>query len=111
MELPTNALADVVHYKYWTALVSGHGVSGAYRGTYPETAAIYPPATMYGYWAAGWFYTRYVDVSFNMAAALQSHELTILVKLVAVVPHLLAIPVIYGLLRRRFGSGPALAAA
>lgn len=111
MELPTNALADVVHYKYWAALVSTQGVAGAYSGTYPETAAIYPPVTMYGYRAAGWIYRRAFDPSFDMAAALQSRELTVLVKLVAVVPHLLAIPVIYGLLRRRFGSGPALAAA
>jgi hypothetical protein len=111
MELPSNPLSDVVHYKYWTHQISTHGVSGAYSGEYPETAAIYPPVTMYGYRVAGWLYRHLYDPSFDMAAALTSHELTDLVKLVAVVPHLVSILVIYGLLRRRFGSGPALAAA
>jgi Gpi18-like mannosyltransferase len=111
LELPSNPLSDVVHYKYWTHQIATYGVSGAYSGTYPETAAIYPPVTMYGYRVAGWLYRHLYDPAFEMEAALTSHELTVLVKLVAVVPHLVSILVIYGLLRRRFGSGPALAAA
>ena len=111
VELPSNPLADVVHYKYWTRQIATHGVSGAYSGTYPETAAIYPPVTMYGYRIAGWLYRHLYDPTFDMPAALESHPLTVLVKLVAVVPHLVTILVIYGLLRRRFGPSSAIAAA
>lgn len=110
MELPAHSMADVTHYKYWTRQVTLHGVAGAYSGTYPETAAIYPPVTMYGYRVAGWIYQRWFDLSFNMPMALASHALTILVKLVAVVPHLIASLVVFGLLGRRFGTRPALLA-
>ena len=96
--LPVHAAADVTHYKYWTRQVATHGVAGAYSGTYPETAAIYPPTTMYGYRAVGWIYRRVADPTFDMQAALDSHLLTVLTKLVAVVPHLIGIPVIFGLL-------------
>lgn len=98
LSLPSNAAADVTHYKYWTRQVATQGVAGAYSGTYPETAAIYPPVTMYGYRAAGWIYRRVADPTFDMQAALDSHLLTVLTKLVAVVPYLIGIPVIFGLL-------------
>src|SRR5581483_2829960 len=61
MELPSNPLSDVVHYKYWTHQIATYGVSGAYSGEYPETAAIYPPVTMYGYRLAGWLYRHLYD--------------------------------------------------
>lgn len=108
MELPSHSAADVTHYKYWAKQIATHGVSGAYSGTYPETAAIYPPVTMYGYRIAGWIYRRGFDPSFDMELALQSHALTVLVKLVAVVPHLVTSLAIFGLLYRRFGGRPAL---
>lgn len=98
LELPTHPASDVSHYKYWTRQVATAGVSGAYSGTYPETSAIYPPLTMYGYRAAGWLYRRLVDPTFDMQVALGSHLLTVLTKLVAVVPLLLGIPILYGLL-------------
>jgi dolichyl-phosphate-mannose-protein mannosyltransferase len=111
LAVPSNPLADVVHYKYWTRQIATYGVSGAYSGTYPDSAAIYPPVTMYGYRVAGWLYRHFYDPTFFLDRALNSDLLAVLVKLVAVVPQLISIPVIYGLLRRRFGSGPALAAA
>lgn len=110
LALPTNPLSDVSHYKYWAKQIATHGVAGAYSGTYPETAAIYPPVTMYGYRVAGWIYRRAYDPAFEMEAALNSHALTVLVKLVAVVPHLAASLAIFGLLNRRFGGKPALLA-
>ncbi|MCC7369827.1 MAG: hypothetical protein IT306_15475 [Chloroflexi bacterium] len=110
LNLPSNPAADVVHYKYWAKQVATYGVAGAYSGTYPETAAIYPPVTMYGYRVAGWIYRRGFDPAFDMEAALNSHALTVLVKLVAVVPHLVASLAIFGLLYRRFGAPPALLA-
>ncbi len=109
--LPSHAAADVTHYKYWTRQVTLNGVSGAYSGTYPETAAIYPPLTMYGYAIAGWLYTGLIDPEFDLDRALGSRGLTVLVKLVAVVPHLVATVVIFGLLARRYAPGIALAAA
>jgi len=111
VELPSNPFADVVHYKYWTRQIATYGVSGAYSGSYPETAAIYPPVTMYGYRVSGWLYRHLYDPTFDMPTALESHPLTVLVKLVAVVPHLVTILAVYGLLRRRFGPNPAFAAA
>ena len=110
LALPSDPLSDVSHYKYWAKQIATHGVAGAYSGTYPETAAIYPPVTMYGYRVAGWIYRRAYDPAFEMEAALNSHALTVLVKLVAVVPHLVASLAIFGLLNRRFGAKPALLA-
>src|SRR4051812_28558940 len=88
MEVPSSPFADVVHYKYWTHQIATYGVSGAYSERYPELAAIYPRGTMYGYRIAGWLYRHFFDPTFDMPAALESHALTVLVKLVAVVPHL-----------------------
>lgn len=110
LSLPAHAASDVSHYKYWAKQIATHGVSGAYSGTYPETAAIYPPVTMYGYRVAGWIYRRGFDPAFEMNAALESQALAVLVKLVAVVPHLLGSLIIFGLLLRRFGSRSALLA-
>jgi Gpi18-like mannosyltransferase len=110
LALPAHAASDVGHYKYWAKQVATYGVAGAYSGTYPETAAIYPPVTMYGYRIAGWIYRRGFDPAFDMDAALASQALAVLVKLVAVVPHLLGSLVIFGLLLRRFGARPALLA-
>lgn len=110
LALPAHAASDVGHYKYWAKQVATQGISGAYSGTYPETAAIYPPVTMYGYRVAGWIYRRGFDPAFDMRAALESKALAVLVKLVAVVPHLLGSVVIFGLLLRRWGARPALLA-
>ena len=110
LAIPSHAASDVGHYKYWAKQIATHGVSGSYSGTYPETAAIYPPVTMYGYRIAGWIYRRAFDPSFDMAVALESHALAVLVKLVAVVPQLLGSLAIFGLLLRRFGLRPALLA-
>ncbi|MDP8924196.1 MAG: hypothetical protein M3O34_15135 [Chloroflexota bacterium] len=98
LELPSHSAADVTHYKYWTQHVAMNGLSAAYSGTYPETSAIYPPVTMYGYRAVGWVYMRYVDPVFDRQMALASHTLTVLTKLVAVLPYLVGIPIIFGLL-------------
>jgi hypothetical protein len=110
LAIPSHAASDVGHYKYWAKQIATYGVAGSYSGTYPETAAIYPPVTMYGYRVAGWIYRRGFDPVFDMAVALESQALAILVKLVAVVPHLLGSLAIFGLLLRRFGSRPALLA-
>lgn len=108
LAIPSHSASDVGHYKYWAKQIATYGVSGSYSGTYPESAAIYPPVTMYGYRVAGFVYKWVYDVQFEMGAALQSHELSVLVKLVAVVPHLLGSLAIYGLLLRRFGQRPAV---
>ncbi|MFN8522572.1 MAG: hypothetical protein U0821_05635 [Chloroflexota bacterium] len=108
MLAPAHAAADVTHYKYWARLVTDQGISGAYSGTYPETAAIYPPVTMYGYWLAGHLYLHVGDPEFEMDRALGSRALTILVKLVAVVPHLVGVAAIYLLVAGKFGQRSAL---
>jgi Gpi18-like mannosyltransferase len=108
LAIPSHAESDVLHYKYWTRQIATYGVSGSYSGTYPESAAIYPPVTMYGYRIVGWLYRRLYDPAFDMGAALQSQALSVLVRLVAVVPHLIGALAIFGLLLRRFGARPAL---
>jgi hypothetical protein len=110
LAIPSHSASDVGHYKYWAKQLATWGVAGAYSGTYPETAAIYPPVTMYGYRIAGFVYKWFFNFPFDMQVALASHELSVLVKLVAVVPHLLGSLAIYGLLLRRFGQAAALAA-
>ena len=65
---------------------------------------------MYGYRVVGWLYRHLYDPSFDMEVALQSHPLSVLIRLVAVVPHLLTALAIFGLLLRRFGPRPALLA-
>jgi hypothetical protein len=105
---PSDPASDVLHYKYWTRQIATHGVSGSYSGTYPETAAIYPPVTMYGFRVAGWLYRHLYDPTFDMGVALQSQALAVLIRLVAVVPHLATALAIFGLLLRRFGPRPAL---
>ncbi|MFN8637561.1 MAG: glycosyltransferase 87 family protein [Chloroflexota bacterium] len=107
LTIPSDPASDVLHYKYWTRQIATYGVSGSYSGTYPETAAIYPPVTMYGYRVAGWLYRHLYDLTFDMDVALESQPLAVLDKLVAVVPHLLCALAIFALLKRRFGSGPA----
>jgi Gpi18-like mannosyltransferase len=108
MATPSHPASDIGHYKYWTKQIATYGVSGSYSGTYPESAAIYPPVTMYGYRIVGFIYKRGFDILFEMEPALASQELTVLIRLVAVVPHLIGALVIYGLLIRRFGQQPAL---
>jgi Gpi18-like mannosyltransferase len=110
LAVPSDPFSDVLHYKYWTHQIATYGVSGSYSGTYPETAAIYPPVTMYGYRVAGWLYRHLYDSSFDMEVALQSQALAVLIRLVAVVPHLATSLAIYLLLLRRFGVRPALLA-
>jgi hypothetical protein len=108
---PAHAAADVTHYKYWARLVTLEGISGAYSGEYPVTAAIYPPVTMYGYWLAGLVYRAFFDPTFTMEVALGSRALTGLVKLVAVVPHLATVVAIFFIVVRPRGQGVALVAA
>ncbi len=109
MLAPAHAASDVIHYKYWARLVTVEGIARAYSGTYPETAAIYPPLTMYGYRLAGLVYQAAVEPSFDLDRALGSRALSLLVKLVAVIPHLVTIGAIFWLLRvrNRTASGSA----
>jgi hypothetical protein len=110
LAIPSDPYSDVLHYKYWTHQVATYGVSGSYSGTYPETAAIYPPVTMYGFRVAGWIYRHVFDPSFDMEVALQSQALSVLIRLVAIVPFLVGALAIFGLLLRRFGPRAALLA-
>jgi Gpi18-like mannosyltransferase len=110
LAIPSHSASDVGHYKYWAKQIATYGVAGSYSGTYPESAAIYPPVTMYGYRIAGFIYKWAFDVQFEMAPALESQALAVLVKLVAVVPHVLGALAIYALLLRRFDQRSALMA-
>ena len=66
---------------------------------------------MYGYRVAGLDLPAVLRSGASTCrVALESHALTILVKLVAVVPHLVGSLAIFGLLFRRFGAKPALLA-
>src|SRR5215217_5235163 len=79
---------DVVHYKYWTRLVTLGGISAAYSGTYPETYAIYPPITLYAYQVVGQLYRLVADPSFDVEAMLASQALAVGIKAVAITFHL-----------------------
>lgn len=93
-------LADLTHYKYWAWLVTVHGLHAAYSGTYPETYAIYPPVTLLPYRLAGEAYRAAIDPTFALERALQSHALTVLLRLAALGFHLLVGMLVFGVARR-----------
>src|SRR6266851_4765472 len=101
------AEGDMIHYVYWTRLVSVNGIQAAYSGTYHETYAVYPPVTLYGLALAGGAYRLWVDPAFDVDRALQSSWLVQAIKLTAVGWHLLCALAIYLLVPRRPGRGLA----
>lgn len=101
---------DITHYIYWTRLVTLGGVQNAYGGTWPETYAVYPPVTLYGYQVIGFLYQAFVDPSFELQAALSSRWLHRAVKAVAVFWHLVTGLAIFLLVRRQAGARYAGAA-
>jgi hypothetical protein len=101
------AEGDMIHYVYWTRLVSVDGIQAAYSGTYHETYAIYPPVTLYGLALAGGAYRLWVDPAFDVDQALHSSWLVRAIKLTAVGWHLLCALAIYLLVQRQAGRGLA----
>jgi dolichyl-phosphate-mannose-protein mannosyltransferase len=101
---------DSAHYKYWTRLVTLEGIHRAYRGTWPETYAIYPPVHLYYYRLVGEVYRQAVDPTFERDRALGSPLLTFLLKVPAVLAHAAAAGVVYLITRSRLGFGLALLA-
>jgi Gpi18-like mannosyltransferase len=91
---------DITHYIYWTRLVSLGGVQDAYGGTWPETYAVYPPVTLYGYQLIGNAYRVFVDPSFDPARAQDSTWLLRAIKFTAIAWHLLAALAIYYVVRQ-----------
>ena len=100
---------DFTHYVAWTRLVTLEGVERAYRGTYPETFAVYGPVVMASYRAAGLAYRAAVDPTFALAPAEASPWLRRAIKAVALGWHLGAAVVLGWLVWR--GSGPLWGAA
>jgi hypothetical protein len=98
---------DVDHYKFWTKLVAEGGVQAAYSGVFPHTYAIYPPFTLYFYWAAGQAYRTIIDPAFDMPRALADPTLTFMVKIPGMLFHLLTVALLYQWLRRRQGTRQA----
>lgn len=88
-------LTDLDHYVYWTRLVTLGGVQAAYSGTWPETFAVYPPVTLYGYQLVGSLYQALVDPTFDLSRAMQSGWLRAGLKLAAFGWHLAAAAGVY----------------
>ncbi len=101
-------LGDITHYVYWTRLVTLGGIQDAYRGTWPETYAVYPPVTLYAYQLVGTAYRWFEDPTFDPAQAQASVWLRRGIKAAALAWHLLAAVAIYLLVRR--ATNPRLAA-
>lgn len=101
---------DSAHYKYWARLVTVEGIHRAYRGTWPETYAIYPPVHLYYYRLVGEIYRQVADPTFDLKRALDSRLLTFLLKVPAVLAHVAAAGVVYMVVRPQLGFGPALLA-
>ena len=102
---------DSAHYKYWTRLVTLEGIHRAYRGTWPETYAIYPPVHLYYYRLVGEIYRQAADPTFELGRALGSPLLTFLLKVPAVLAHAAAAGMVYLVARPHLGFGRALLAA
>jgi hypothetical protein len=84
------ATGDLTHYVAWTRLVTLEGLEHAYRGTYPETFALYGPVVMASYRVAGVAYRAAVDPAFEAGRAAESPWLRRALKLVALSWHLAA---------------------
>jgi Gpi18-like mannosyltransferase len=98
---------DIVHYVYWTRLVTLGGIQAAYSGTWPETYAVYPPLPLYPYQAIGNLYRLFQDPTFDAEQAQQSLWLREAIKLSAVLWHLLTALAIYFVVRRAYGERAA----
>jgi len=107
---PAGPLADLTHYKYWARLVTVDGMHAAYSGEYPETYAIYPPVTLLTFRAAGAMYARWVDPTFDLDRALASHELSVFLRLQALLFHLLVGLAVLAVARRVVSFRAAFAA-
>ncbi len=103
----SGAEGDMIHYVYWTRLVSINGIQAAYSGTYHETYAVYPPVPLYGLALAGGAYRLWVDPAFDVDQALHSSWLVRAIKLNAVGWHLFCALAIYLLVQRQAGRGLA----
>ncbi len=93
-------MGDLTHYVYWTRLVTLGGIQDAYRGTWPETYAVYPPVTLYGFQMVGDAYRALVDPTFDPVRAQESLWLRAAIKLTALAWHLAAAAAIFWLVRR-----------
>ena len=107
---PAGPLADLTHYKHWTRLVSVEGLHAAYSGQYPESYAIYPPVTLVTFRVAGAMYQQWVDPTFDLDRALASHELSVFLRLQALLFHLLVGLAVLVVARQAVSFGPAYAA-
>jgi hypothetical protein len=103
-------VGDLDSYVDWTRLVTVGGIQAAYQGTWPETYAIYPPVTLYGFLVVGDLYRAAVDPSFDPDAARGSAWLRHRLKFEALVWQLLTAGAIYALVRRLGRPGLAGAA-
>ena len=99
---------DIYHYILWTRLVTLGGVENAYRGTWPESYAVYGPVVLYAYQVAGSIYRGAVDARFDVLLAETSAWLHRAMKLTALLWHVGAAGAIYAVVR--WGRGPGLAA-
>jgi hypothetical protein len=97
---------DLEHYVYWTRLVTLGGIQAAYGGSWPETYAVYPPLSLYGFQLVGSVYQRLEDPEFDPGRAQASLWLRTAFKALAMGWHLLAGLAIYLLVRR--AKGPTL---
>lgn len=102
---------DIQSYVYWTRLVTLGGIQAAYSGSWPQTYAVYPPVTLYGFQVVGNVYRAAVDPTFALDRALADMWLPRGLKLAAVTWHLLTGLALYLLLRRMATPGLADAAA
>lgn len=95
---------DIEHYIYWSRLVTLGGVQDAYKGTWPETYAVYPPVTLYGLQAVGNLYRAAVDPSYDAAAAMWNPWLVRAIKASALLWHLFAAAAVYAMALRLGGA-------
>lgn len=104
-------VGDMTHYVYWTRLITLGGIQSAYNGSWPETYAVYPPVTLYPYWAVGALYRSFEDPSFDADRAQHSLWLHEALKGVALMWHLLTGLAIFLVLRRLAPNAAGIAAA
>jgi hypothetical protein len=95
-------IGDIYQYKLWTKWITEQGATNAYAEE--NLKILYPPVNLYLLAGIGNLYRTWVDPSFDWSMANASQLLTWLIKLPAVIFHLVTGAVVFVLVQRRHGE-------
>jgi len=101
---------DIARFKAWSRWAALEGVTTLYAMPRPYDVD-YPPVTLYMYGLAGMAYRLLSDTSFDLQHALESGGLTVAVKAIGFMFHLIGAVLVSRVVSARAGPGAGIAAA